>query len=100
MRTTIKLVGMAVASSTILISLALAMRRSSESQFTPSPEIQAALASITGEELLRHVKVLASDQFEGRAPGTRGEELTVNYLIDQFKNYGLKPGNPDGTYIQ
>jgi hypothetical protein len=65
-----------------------------------SPEMQAAIASITSEELLRHVKVLASDQFEGRAPGTRGEELTVKYLIEQFKQFGLKPGNPDGSYVQ
>src|SRR5207248_3648218 len=43
---------------------------------------------------------LSSDEFEGRAPGTRGEELTVRYLVDQFKKIGLKPGNTDGTYIQ
>src|SRR5262249_30241044 len=100
MRTTIKLVGLVVAFSTVLIALALASRQRSESQALTSLEMQAALVSITSEDLLRHVKVLASDQFEGRAPGTRGEELTVNYLIEQFKQFGLKPGNPDGTYIQ
>jgi Zn-dependent M28 family amino/carboxypeptidase len=100
MRTTIKLVGLMVALSAVLISLALAWEQSSESRFVTSPEMQGALASITGEELLRHVKVLSSDQFEGRAPGTRGEELTVNYLIEQFKKFGLKPGNPDGSYVQ
>jgi hypothetical protein len=89
-----------VALSAVLISLALAWEQSSESRFVTSPEMQGALASITGEELLRHVKVLSSDQFEGRAPGTRGEELTVNYLIEQFKQFGLKPGNPDGSYVQ
>jgi len=50
--------------------------------------------------LLAHIKILASDQFEGRAPGTKGEELSVKYITDQFKQTGLKPGNPDGTYIQ
>ncbi len=44
--------------------------------------------------------MLSSDEFEGRAPGTKGEELTVNYLVDQFKKFGLRPGNTDGTYIQ
>jgi Zn-dependent M28 family amino/carboxypeptidase len=44
--------------------------------------------------------VLASDQYEGRAPGTKGEELTVTYLSDQFRKMGLKPGNTDGTYVQ
>ena len=48
----------------------------------------------------RTSKTLSSDEFEGRGPGTKGEELTVAYLIDQFKKIGLKPGNTDGTYIQ
>ena len=47
-----------------------------------------------------HAKILSSDEFEGRLPGTRGEELTVKYLVDQFKAIGLKPGNTDGTYVQ
>jgi Zn-dependent M28 family amino/carboxypeptidase len=58
------------------------------------------LKSITADSLLHHIKILASDEFEGRAPGTRGEQLTVEYLTDQFKKLGLKPGNPDGTYVQ
>ena len=40
-----------------------------------------------------HVRVLASDDFEGRKPGTPGEEKTVAYLIEQFRKLGLKPGN-------
>ena len=59
-----------------------------------------AAASITAGDLSRHIRTLASDEFEGRAPGTRGEELTVGYLVDQFKRMGLQPGNPDGTFIQ
>src|SRR5262249_46330198 len=49
---------------------------------------------------LQHTKVLSSDLYEGRAPGTKGEELTVRYLEDQFKKVGLQPGNTDGTYVQ
>lgn len=67
---------------------------------TSSTEIKPALDSITSDDLLRHIKTLASDEYEGRAPGTKGEELTVNYLTEQFKAFGLKPGNPDGTYVQ
>jgi len=62
--------------------------------------LQPALEAITPDGLLAHIKVLASDQFEGRAPGTKGEELSVKYITDQFKQVGLKPGNPDGTYTQ
>ena len=65
----------------------------------PAPPA-AALDAISAEDMLGHVKTLAGDEFEGRAPGSRGEELTVNYLTAQFKALGLRPGNPDGTYVQ
>lgn len=61
---------------------------------------QASFPPIDGEAILQHIKVLSSSRFEGRAPGTKGEELTVTYLEDQFRKLGLKPGNTDGTYIQ
>ncbi|MGH7982436.1 MAG: M20/M25/M40 family metallo-hydrolase [Candidatus Udaeobacter sp.] len=62
--------------------------------------LQPALEAITPDGLLAHIKILASDEFEGRAPGTKGEELSVKYITDQFKQIGLEPGNPDGTYTQ
>jgi Zn-dependent M28 family amino/carboxypeptidase len=62
--------------------------------------LQPALETITPDGLLAHIKVLASDEFEGRAPGTKGEELSVKYISDQFKKIELKPGNSDGTYTQ
>jgi Zn-dependent M28 family amino/carboxypeptidase len=62
--------------------------------------LQPALEAITPDGLLAHIKVLASDEFEGRSPGSKGEELSVKYITDQFKKIGLKPGNPDGTYTQ
>jgi Zn-dependent M28 family amino/carboxypeptidase len=64
------------------------------------PVAMAQLPDIDAAAVLAHAKVLSSDEFEGRAPGTKGEELTVNYLVDEFKKIGLKPGNTDGTFIQ
>ncbi|MEP6686209.1 MAG: M28 family peptidase [Verrucomicrobiota bacterium] len=61
---------------------------------------KAALDAINAEDLLRHIKVLASDKFEGRLPGSKGEELSVSYISQQFKALGLKPGNPNGRYTQ
>jgi len=58
------------------------------------------MPSIDPQAVLQHIKVLSSDKFEGRAPGTRGEELTAAYLETQFRDLGLQPGNPDGTYVQ
>ncbi|MGC8989596.1 MAG: hypothetical protein ACP5MD_05695 [Verrucomicrobiia bacterium] len=60
---------------------------------TAEPRIEA-------NRLLDHVRVLSSDEFEGRAPGTVGETKTVEYIIRQFKELGLEPGNPNGTYVQ
>jgi Zn-dependent M28 family amino/carboxypeptidase len=58
------------------------------------------LPDVDINSVLAHTKTLSADEFEGRLPGTRGEELTVKYLVDQFKAIGLKPGNTDGTYVQ
>src|SRR3954467_11173271 len=65
-----------------------------------APLTVAQLPDVDTKAVLEHVKVLSSDEYEGRAPGTKGEDLTVAYLIDQFTKIGLKPGNTDGTYIQ
>src|SRR5213083_1353297 len=58
------------------------------------------LTPIDIDALRAHTKMLSSDAFEGRAPGTKGEDLSVAYLADQFTKLGLKPGNTDGTYMQ
>src|SRR5712691_935100 len=62
--------------------------------------VAAPLKAITGRDLLKHIEVLASDEFEGRSPGTKGETLTVAYIKQQFTRLGLVSGNPDGTYLQ
>ena len=49
--------------------------------------------------LHEHTKVLASDEFGGRAPATPGEGLTIEYLREQFKALGIGPGNGD-SYFQ
>jgi len=54
--------------------------------------------SIDSQRLSNIVKVLASDEFEGRAPGGPGEAKTVEFLIDQFQSLGLEPGGTDGTW--
>ena len=58
------------------------------------------VAGIGAETLLAETLILSSDEFEGRAPGSAGEELTVDYLVEQFSALGVSPGNPDGTWVQ
>jgi Zn-dependent M28 family amino/carboxypeptidase len=65
----------------------------------PTPH-DAGFPPIDAAAILAHTKVLSSDEYEGRAPGTRGEDLTVGYLVEQFTRAGLQPGNPDGTWLQ
>lgn len=51
------------------------------------------------ENYRTHVETLASDDFEGRAPATRGAERTIDYIKGEFKRIGLKPALGD-TYRQ
>jgi Peptidase family M28/PA domain len=57
-------------------------------------------APIRADRILQHIRTLASDDFEGRGPGSDGETKTIQYLVQQFRSFGLQPGNPDGTYLQ
>ena len=68
--------------------------------FAQSAPTAPPATSFNAAAIVEHVKVLASDEFEGRAPGSKGEELTIRYLTDQFKALGLAPGNIDGTWVQ
>ncbi|WP_066684411.1 M28 family peptidase [Sphingomonas sp. CCH18-H6] len=64
---------------------------------TASPAFAQTQPSV---DTMREVtRTLSSDAFEGRAPGTAGEEKTVAYLIEQFQKAGLKPGN-NGQWTQ
>jgi Zn-dependent M28 family amino/carboxypeptidase len=58
------------------------------------------MAEISGERMRAHVRFLASDLLEGRAPGSRGGDLTIEYLASQFALLGAKPAGENGTYFQ
>ncbi len=60
---------------------------------------QAAPPPMAPEALGAHIEILASDEFEGRAPGSPGEEKTVSYLVEQFRAAGLKPAAGD-SFVQ
>jgi hypothetical protein len=57
-------------------------------------------APITAADLRRHVELLASDEFGGRAPGTSGETRTVDYIVEQLRARGVEPGGPNGSWVQ
>ena len=60
----------------------------------------ASTPEVDPQRVLGHIQTLASDEFEGRLPGTVGEAKSLAYITSQFKEIGLEPGNPDGSYLQ
>ncbi len=62
-------------------------------------KIKTANESITSDDLVQHIKTLASNQFQGRAPSSKGEQKTMQYLKQKFQELGLKPGNKH-SYFQ
>jgi Zn-dependent M28 family amino/carboxypeptidase len=62
-------------------------------------DVDAAMASLSTDELANDVQILSSDDFEGRFPASPGEEKTIAFLKDEFEKVGLQPGNGD-SYFQ
>ena len=73
--------------------------KNSEAAPTDTASVPAPADGITAALLAKHIKVLASDEFQGRRPFTTGEEKATNYLASEFKKLGLQPG-PNGSYFQ
>src|SRR5947209_1254384 len=55
----------------------------------------AEMPNVSTEMALADIKKLSSDEFEGRLPGTKGEQLAVDYITRQMSASGLEPGNPN-----
>ena len=103
MHITIKKLAAAAACLLLTVSCTGSNGNGPDNRGTSSAPATVALADmpkVDAQAILEHIKVLSGDDFEGRAPGSAGEEKTVQYLTDEFKEIGLAPGNSDGTYIQ
>lgn len=87
---------MLICSRTLPLIAALLTLAASASGAPP----EAETARVEAGQLSAHVRVLASDEFEGRAPGTAGEQKTVAYLVEQFEKIGIQPGGVDGSWTQ
>jgi len=62
--------------------------------------VKKEMSDFRPEALAAHDKFLASDLLEGRGPGTRGDELAMDYIAAQFQSYGLQPAGDRGSYFQ
>ncbi|WP_425493153.1 M28 family metallopeptidase [Novilysobacter antarcticus] len=90
--------------ATSLVAAALVLAACNKADDTPAPTAAPAVTqsdagAISAPDFAERVKVLSSDEFGGRAPGSAGEEKTVAWLEEQFRSLGLKPGNGE-SYFQ
>jgi hypothetical protein len=65
----------------------------------PAVDVEA-VESITRQDIMRRVSIIADDSMLGRATPSRGLELTARYVAAQFQRAGLRPAGGDGSYIQ
>jgi Zn-dependent M28 family amino/carboxypeptidase len=68
--------------------------------FVPVASAADPFPPLSADRIKADVTTLASDRFEGRGPGTRGELLTTEFLSAEFKKAGLKPLGEKGSYLQ
>ncbi|TKB49408.1 M28 family peptidase [Ferrimonas sediminicola] len=64
-----------------------------------SASAEAAELTFDKQQIRTHIATLASDEYGGRGPLTRGETLSIDYIAQEFAKLGLKPGNGD-SYLQ
>lgn len=72
---------------------------SKELAVSTSSNFDSVYNNISDADIREPLKILASDEFEGRLPTTEGEKKTIDYLVSEFQKVGLKPGNGD-SYLQ
>ncbi|SMO70108.1 M20/M25/M40 family metallo-hydrolase [Gracilimonas mengyeensis] len=65
-----------------------------------SDPAQKAANDIHKDSLLRHIETLSSDDFMGRGTGTEGEQMSVDYLVNELQEIGAQPAADDGSYVQ
>ncbi len=84
----------------ILLALCVSFLVASPALGATKNMVNAAMESITADELFEHVQVLADDVYEGRASGSRGGRAAAQYIVNQLREYPLAPAGTDGEYIQ
>lgn len=67
---------------------------------TVPPAVERGMSTISKHALAAHDRFLASDLLEGRGPGTRGDDVAMEYIATELASYGLKPAGDNGSFIQ
>ncbi|MFC4292566.1 M28 family metallopeptidase [Sphingorhabdus arenilitoris] len=82
----------------LIPALALGACKKVDSEVDSSSLPEVSVPEMSDATMKEITEKLSSDEFEGRAPGTPGEEKTITYLVDKFKGAGLEPGNGDSWF--
>jgi Zn-dependent M28 family amino/carboxypeptidase len=82
----------------LALSASLVFVAGCEPAISPDTSVKPAIASAA--DIGRRIEKLASDEFEGRAPGTPGGQAASQYIADEMKAAGLTPMGENGTYFQ
>lgn len=73
--------------------------QSAKKEMPVASNFDSVYNNISDADIREPLKVLSSDEFEGRLPTTEGEKKTIEYLVSEFTKAGLKPGNGD-SFLQ
>ncbi|HET9428194.1 MAG TPA: M28 family peptidase [Allosphingosinicella sp.] len=65
-----------------------------------TPLVAQTASPIDADDLMTHIRVIASDEYQGRMPGTEGERLTTAYIVEQLRARGVEPAGTDGGWFQ
>lgn len=87
----------------LLVALTFVLPQSSTWEAPPAASqaaLPAQLAPIRPEAISAHMRFLADDLLEGRAPGTRGYDIAAEYVAAEFEAMGLKPAGTNGSFFQ
>jgi Zn-dependent M28 family amino/carboxypeptidase len=82
-----------------VLLLTLGCSKQQEAVTPQSDNFLSVYEQINNADIKRHIQTLASDEFEGRLPTTKGEQLTLDYLSTELLALGLQPGNGD-SFLQ
>ena len=93
-------IDVAAAIAVMVMGLLFAVPAYAEEDGPADSQQRAALSQITDSSLRAHIRFLASDQLEGRGPGSRGDELAQQYIATQFESMGLLAAAPQGGWSQ
>jgi len=83
----------------LLLSTTLAQTQTAHAPALPAKEVKAADV-ITAARLSERLYYVASDKMDGRDTPSPGLDETAQYIADNLKRWGIKPGGDDGTYFQ